>query len=75
EKLSRLAMSMSGTSDRSSTAYRSARRSLERYTTTATEERRPGLGRLQQIVRIVRRPFLDPKQALAVQLMASVIYV
>lgn len=75
EKISRLAMAMSGTSERSSRAYKSARRSMERYTTTATERRRPSLGRLQSIAKIVRRPHLDVRQALKVQMLADVIYV
>lgn len=75
ERLSRLAMAMSGSSERSSRAYRSARRSIERYVTTGAERRRPRESRLVQIARYVRRPHLNAKQALAVAMKASVIYV
>lgn len=75
EKISQLALAMSGTSDRSSRAYKSQRRSLERYVTHAGERRTPRKSRLLQLARLIRRPRLDVKQALAVAMQASVIYV
>ena len=75
ENITRLAMAISGSSERSSRAYKSARRSLERYVTVSAEKRRPRRARLVEIVRRVRHPKLDTKQALAVSMLASVIYV
>jgi len=75
EQIRRGAIALAGTGDTKSRAYKSARRSLERYTAGQGRERRkPAPSRLQSIARTVRRPHLDVSAELEVQMEADVIY-
>lgn len=75
EQITRGAIALSGSSDKSSRAYKSARRRLERYTTTGgTERRRARPNALEQIVRTVRRPHLPTDRGLTVRMRADVVY-
>lgn len=75
EQIRRGAIALSGSADTKSRAYLSARRRLERYTTTKGEERRRARPKaLQEIARTIRRPHLDVRQELTVQMLADVIY-
>lgn len=76
ERITRGAIAISGTTDKRSRAYLSARRRLERYVTeTASERRRPRPLDLRGLAKKIRRPHLDVKDGLRVTMCADVVYV
>jgi len=76
ERITRGALAISGTSDKKSRAYLSARRRLERYVTeSGRERRRPRPLDLRALVKKIRRPHLDVRAELDLTVCADVVYV
>lgn len=76
EKITRGAISLAGTGDKSSRAYKSARRRLERYVAEeGRQRRRPRESVLRELVKRLQRPHLPTDTALLVAMTADVIYV